>query len=201
MKAEHITHHIFYDIQNVEKVTHLFFFLLFSEMRWHGEKEWPSRSPDLTPDFFLWGLLKDLIYRLRPKTVIIVYDLVLITIDGFQTVSPTQFYLHVWQFPIGPYTDNPSHPHTHTHTSWSHSLLAKSTMASFHRGTYWKFPDPTDNIVFRNLVTGIQIWLVARVKNFSALPLTYISISASKVIDFFFFYLLIWEILLHFFSG
>lgn len=78
-------------------------------------------------------------------------------------------------------------PHTHTHTSWSHSLLAKSTMASFHRGTYWKFLDLTDNIVFRNLVTGIQIWLVARVKNFSALPLTYISISASKVIDFFFF--------------
>lgn len=38
--------------------------------RWlgrHSEYEWPARSPDLTPlDFFLWGYLKQLVYRFRP---------------------------------------------------------------------------------------------------------------------------------------
>ena len=36
-------------------------------LRWIGRRgpvEWPPRSPDLTPpDFFLWGLLKDRVYR------------------------------------------------------------------------------------------------------------------------------------------
>lgn len=31
--------------------------------------EWPPRSPDLTPlDFFLWGLLKQKVYKSRPQT-------------------------------------------------------------------------------------------------------------------------------------
>ena len=35
-----------------------------------GDVEWPARSPDLSPcDFFLWGYLKDNIYRNRPKTI------------------------------------------------------------------------------------------------------------------------------------
>lgn len=40
--------------------------------RWIGRRgpiEWPPRSPDLTPpDFFLWGYLKDIVYRGRPST-------------------------------------------------------------------------------------------------------------------------------------
>lgn len=35
-----------------------------------GDVEWPARSPDLSPlDFFLWGYLKDKVYRDNPKTV------------------------------------------------------------------------------------------------------------------------------------
>ena len=31
---------------------------------------WPPRSPDLTtPDFFLWGYLKDRVYATRPQTL------------------------------------------------------------------------------------------------------------------------------------
>ena len=40
--------------------------------RWIGRRghiEWPPRSPDLTVcDFFLWGALRDKVYRHRPKT-------------------------------------------------------------------------------------------------------------------------------------
>lgn len=33
----------------------------------HGPREWPPRSPDLTPlDFFLWGYLKQQVYATRP---------------------------------------------------------------------------------------------------------------------------------------
>lgn len=44
------------------------------ENRWIGRNspliEWPPRSPDLTPlDFFLWGLLKQKVYKTRPQTV------------------------------------------------------------------------------------------------------------------------------------
>ena len=36
----------------------------------HGPIEWPARSPDLTPpDFILWGLMKDLVYREKPRTI------------------------------------------------------------------------------------------------------------------------------------
>lgn len=38
--------------------------------RWigiHDPREWPPRSPDLTPlDFFLWGYLKQQVYATRP---------------------------------------------------------------------------------------------------------------------------------------
>ena len=34
-----------------------------------GPIPWPPRSPDLTPpDFYLWGLLKQEVYKTRPKT-------------------------------------------------------------------------------------------------------------------------------------
>lgn len=40
--------------------------------RWIGRGgpiKWPARSPDLTPpDFFLWGYLKDIVYKKRPST-------------------------------------------------------------------------------------------------------------------------------------
>ena len=35
-----------------------------------GPKEWPPRSPDLSPlDFFLWGYLKRTVYACRPKNI------------------------------------------------------------------------------------------------------------------------------------
>jgi len=41
--------------------------------RWIGRRgpiEWPARSPDLTPpDFFLWGVVKDIVYANKPRTV------------------------------------------------------------------------------------------------------------------------------------
>lgn len=41
--------------------------------RWIGRRgpmEWPARSPDLTPpDFFLWGVLKDLVYKQNPTSI------------------------------------------------------------------------------------------------------------------------------------
>lgn len=34
-----------------------------------GPQNWPARSPDLTsPDFFLWGLVKDIVYSTPPTT-------------------------------------------------------------------------------------------------------------------------------------
>lgn len=40
--------------------------------RWIGRRgpiEWPARSPDLTPpDFFLWGYLKNIVYKDRPSS-------------------------------------------------------------------------------------------------------------------------------------
>ena len=41
--------------------------------KWFGRRgsvEWPPRSPDLTPpDFFLWGVLKDLVYREKLRSI------------------------------------------------------------------------------------------------------------------------------------
>ena len=35
-----------------------------------GPHEWPARSPDLTPcDFFLWGYVKEEVYKTNPKTL------------------------------------------------------------------------------------------------------------------------------------
>lgn len=35
-----------------------------------GPVDWPPRSPDLTPcDFFLWGVLKEKVYAMEPKTI------------------------------------------------------------------------------------------------------------------------------------
>ncbi|XP_054449778.1 uncharacterized protein LOC129087027 [Pteronotus mesoamericanus] len=43
------------------------------EGRWIGRRgplEWPDGSPDLTPpDFFLWGVLKDLVYKTEPRNI------------------------------------------------------------------------------------------------------------------------------------
>jgi len=37
---------------------------------WIGTFEFPPRSPDLTPmDFYLWGTLKDVVYRKKPTMV------------------------------------------------------------------------------------------------------------------------------------
>ena len=40
---------------------------------WIGRRdtlEFPPRSPDLTPlDFYLWGILKDVVYRRKPATL------------------------------------------------------------------------------------------------------------------------------------
>jgi hypothetical protein len=41
--------------------------------RWMGRRgphEWPARNPDLTPcDFFLWGWVKEEVYRTKPRTL------------------------------------------------------------------------------------------------------------------------------------
>ena len=35
-----------------------------------GPFEWPARSPDLSPmDFFLWGVLEDMVYKEKPRTI------------------------------------------------------------------------------------------------------------------------------------
>lgn len=68
--------------------------------RWIGRDgpvHWPPRSPDLTsPDFFLWGYLKDAVYRQAPTTQenmrvrirdacrAIPRDVLLRTVDGFE---------------------------------------------------------------------------------------------------------------------
>jgi hypothetical protein len=39
-------------------------------VRSFGDIAWPARSPDLTvPDFFLWGFLKDRVFRRRIMTI------------------------------------------------------------------------------------------------------------------------------------
>lgn len=42
----------------------------FFEDRVISKGKWPARSPDLSPpDFFLWGYLKDNVYRNKPETI------------------------------------------------------------------------------------------------------------------------------------
>jgi len=39
-------------------------------VRSFGDIAWPARSPELTiPDFFLWGFLKDRVFRWRIMTI------------------------------------------------------------------------------------------------------------------------------------
>ncbi|KAJ4450786.1 hypothetical protein ANN_02216 [Periplaneta americana] len=46
------------------------FFASFFDDRIISRNLWPPRSPDLTtPDFFLWGYLKDRVYATRPQTL------------------------------------------------------------------------------------------------------------------------------------
>jgi hypothetical protein len=56
--------------------------------RWIGRRgpiEWPVRSPDLTPmDFFLWGYLKNIVYKNKPKSL---QDLRQSIILAFQTID------------------------------------------------------------------------------------------------------------------
>jgi hypothetical protein len=56
--------------------------------RWIGRGEaisWPARSPNLTPlDFFLWGFVKEKVYRLRSTTA---EDMKLRKRDAFRLVN------------------------------------------------------------------------------------------------------------------
>jgi hypothetical protein len=48
------------------EVVHSLFHQVISRF---GDIPWPARLPDLAvPDFFLWGLLKERVYRNRPHT-------------------------------------------------------------------------------------------------------------------------------------
>lgn len=59
------------------------------ENRWIGRGgpvRWPARSPDLTKlDFFLWGYVKDLVYREPPTTE---HNMRQRIIDAFATITP-----------------------------------------------------------------------------------------------------------------
>jgi Helix-turn-helix domain (DUF4817) len=57
--------------------------------RWIGRRgpiDWPARSPDLTPaDFFLWGYIKDTVYKNKPRTIVSLKQDI---ISAFQTIHP-----------------------------------------------------------------------------------------------------------------
>lgn len=57
--------------------------------RWIGRRgpiEWPARSPDLSPcDFYLWGRLKDIVYRERVHTLDELRDRIRIAFDTLFT--------------------------------------------------------------------------------------------------------------------
>lgn len=59
------------------------------EGRWiglHGPREWPPRSPDLTPpDFFLWPYIKNTVYQTRPRDI---NDLKLRIRDACLAITP-----------------------------------------------------------------------------------------------------------------
>lgn len=56
--------------------------------KWIGRRgpiDWPARSPDFTPmDFFFWGVLKDKVYSLKPRSV---GDLKNYIRDAFQGIN------------------------------------------------------------------------------------------------------------------
>jgi len=39
-----------------------------------GDMPWPSRSPDLSCDFFLWGYLKGRVYTHKPRNLNVLKD-------------------------------------------------------------------------------------------------------------------------------
>ena len=62
------------------------------EGKWIGRRgpiEWPARSPDLTPpDFFLWGVIKNLVYAQKPATL---EDLRGAIVQSFNTIDVELF--------------------------------------------------------------------------------------------------------------
>lgn len=59
--------------------------------RWIGRRgaiDWPARSPDLSPaDFFLWGYLKDIVYKTKPRNL---HELKQSIVSGFSQIDPRQ---------------------------------------------------------------------------------------------------------------
>lgn len=57
--------------------------------RWIGRGgtiAWPARSPDLTPiDFFLWGYVKEKVYKVKPTTVV---DMQMRIRQAFRDITP-----------------------------------------------------------------------------------------------------------------
>lgn len=50
-----------------------------------GPVLWPPRSPDLTPlDFFVWGYIKNIVYRTQPESM---DELIQKVQDAFQTIT------------------------------------------------------------------------------------------------------------------
>ncbi|CAF4436397.1 unnamed protein product [Rotaria socialis] len=68
--------------------------------RWIGRRgwiEWPARSPDLTPtDFFLWSVIKDRVYAIRPPNLQTLEDAI-ITDMRFKTYQRSYVALLVSQ--------------------------------------------------------------------------------------------------------
>jgi hypothetical protein len=64
-------------------------------MGWHdGPIPWPPRSPDITPfDFFLWGYVKDIVYK-TPVTSL--DELNLRIVAAIETVTP-QMLENTWR--------------------------------------------------------------------------------------------------------
>lgn len=55
-----------------------------------GLFEWPPRSPDLNPlDFFLWGLLKRIVYNSKPRTI---NQLKAAIVEHFRSISEDTLY-------------------------------------------------------------------------------------------------------------
>ena len=56
--------------------------------RWIGRRgptEWPARSPDLSPpDFFMWGHIKNLVYKVKPANLVELRHEIL---QAFQTID------------------------------------------------------------------------------------------------------------------
>ena len=54
---------------------------------------WPPRSPDLNPcDYFLWGYIKDEVYRKRPKTIEELKEEIIIQINKISKVTLSRVF-------------------------------------------------------------------------------------------------------------